>query len=289
MQDFKERVAVVTGAASGIGFGMAERFARAGMKVVLADVEEEPLARAARDLQARGAAALAVPTDVAQAAAVDALAAATLDAFGAVHVVCNNAGVSGEMIPTWEQALETWSWVLGVNLWGVIHGIRTFTPILLAQGTEGHIVNTASMAGLVSLPFGAIYHASKHAVVTISESLHWELEMLGAKVKASVLCPGWVRTRIIDSDRTRPQALKSPRPLTEGQQAFRQMARQLVGAGIPAAEVAERVFAAIRDERFYVFPHPEMLGLVRERTETVLAQRNPTIDMARLSPAPPRD
>jgi NAD(P)-dependent dehydrogenase (short-subunit alcohol dehydrogenase family) len=281
MKEFKGKVAVVTGAASGIGFALAERFAAAGMRIVLADVEEEPLARAAQELDAKGAKTLAVRTDVSDPAAVSALAKATLDTFGGVHVVCNNAGVAGDMATIWEQAPEAWQWVLGVNLWGVIHGIRTFMPILLEQGGEGHVVNTASMAGHLSMPFGGPYNASKYAVVAISEAMYFELEMVGSPVGVSVLCPGWVRTRIIDGDRLRPESLKTAHPLSEGQQAIREMARAQIEAGLPPSAVAERVFEAVRDRRFYVFPHPEMLAAVRDRMETILAGRNPNADVAR--------
>jgi len=283
MKDFRDRVAVVTGAASGIGRALAERFAGEGMKVVLADVDEEPLARAAQELDARGAATLAVPTDVSKAADVAALAERTLATFGGVHVVCNNAGVAGDMRSGWEQTLENWQWVLGVNLWGVIHGIRTFVPIMLEGGDEGHVVNTASIAGHVTMPFGGPYNATKFAVVTISESLHLELEMLAATVRVSVLCPGWVRTRILDSDRTRPAELANAAPLSEGQQAFQQMARALVESGIPPAAVADRVLEAIRAERFWIFPHPEMLAAVRARMEGILAEVNPSADVAAIA------
>ncbi|MGH3055390.1 MAG: SDR family NAD(P)-dependent oxidoreductase, partial [Gaiellaceae bacterium] len=272
MREFKDRVAVVTGAASGVGYAMAERFAAAGMKVVLADVEDAALARAASALQAKGARTLAVRTDVAKAADVSALAEKTLSTFGVVHIVCNNAGVGGEPAPVWEQTLESWRWVIDVNLWGVIHGIRTFVPILLQQGTEGHIVNTASMAGHISLPMMSVYHATKFAVVTISETLHLELAMMGAQVKASVLCPGFVRTNIMDSQRNRPDELRTPdRPITEAEQAMQAAFDQFVAAGMPPAEVATRVFEAIRDERFYIFSHPDFLAAIRSRMQTILA------------------
>lgn len=278
MKDFKEKVAVVTGAASGIGRALVDRFAAEGMHVVLADVEAAPLAQAERELRARGVKTLAVRTDVSKAEEVAALADRTLATFGAVHVVCNNAGVGGENAPVWEIPLEGWQWTFGVNLWGVIHGIRTFVPIMLRQGTEGHVVNTASMAGHLSLPFLSPYHATKFAVVTISESLHFELEMSGAKVKASVLCPGFVHTNIMSSERNRPAELQAAvQPTSEAQQALRAAIESSVAAGTAPSEVAARVVEAIREERFYVFPHPEMLAAARQRMENILAQRNPVM------------
>jgi NAD(P)-dependent dehydrogenase (short-subunit alcohol dehydrogenase family) len=276
MKTFQNKVAVVTGAASGIGRAMAERFAAEGMKVVLADVEERALAEAERYLAARGAATLAIRTDVARAADVEALARATIERFGAVHVVCNNAGVSGDGISTWDQSLETWQWVLGVNLWGIVHGIRTFVPLMLAQGGEGHVINTASMAGHLSMPFLSVYNATKFAVVSISECLHHELQMIESPVKVSVLCPGFVRTNIIDAERNRPPELRDDPQRSEAVQALRHAFRGFVESGIPPAEVAARVFEAVRDERFWIFPHPEMLEAVRDRAATILAQENPT-------------
>jgi NAD(P)-dependent dehydrogenase (short-subunit alcohol dehydrogenase family) len=274
MRELTDRVAVITGAASGIGRALAERFASERMKVVLADVEEEPLARAARAIEDRGASVLAVPTDVSSAQQVEALKEETLRTFGGVHIVCSNAGVGGGGGPVWERTLRDWQWTLGVNLWGVIHGIRTFVPTMLGQDTEGHVVNTASLAGLMSLPFGSVYHATKHAVVTISESLHYELEMIGSKVKVSVLCPGFVATNIADSERNRPPHLQDPeRPVSEGERV-----RALIASGMPSEEVAERVLEAIRKERLYVFPDPEPLAAVRRRMEEILDQRNPTFE-----------
>jgi NAD(P)-dependent dehydrogenase (short-subunit alcohol dehydrogenase family) len=275
MKDLDQRVAVVTGAASGIGYALAERFADEGMRVVLADVEDEALARASESLNARGATTLAVRTDVSQARDVEALAEATLARFGAVHVLCNNAGVGGDAAPTWELPLETWRWVLEVNFWGVVHGVRTFVPIMLRQNTEGHIVNTASMAGHLSMPLLSPYHATKFAVVSLTESLHYELALAEAKLRASVLCPGFVRTNIMDSARNRPEHLCAPLPTAEASQALLGAFQSVVAAGIPPSVVAERVVEAIREERFYVFPHPEMLVAVRARMETLIAQRNP--------------
>ena len=208
MKEFKGKVAVVTGAASGIGRALADRSVQEGMKVVLADVEVEALAKTEAGLKSSGATVLAVPTDVSQARDVAALAQKTLEVFGAVHLLCNNAGVGTEAA-IWESTLEEWEWVMGVNLWGVIHGVRAFVPHMLAQDTECHIVNTASMAGLISGPGLGAYKVTKHAVVSLSETLYHELAERGARVGVSVLCPGIVNTRIMESARNRPG-----RPLT---------------------------------------------------------------------------
>jgi NAD(P)-dependent dehydrogenase (short-subunit alcohol dehydrogenase family) len=214
MRELRGKVAVVTGAASGIGRAMAERFAREGMKLVLADVQEKPLAEA-RDAIARGGAeVIAVPTDVSKWEQVDALAKRAFEAYGAAHVVCNNAGVGTGGV-TWEMSPADWEWVFGVNQWSVVHGIRAFVPRMIAQG-EGHIVNTASIAGLLSAPGMGAYCATKHAVVAISECLHLDLAVTGngSKVHVSVVCPAWVKTSIADSERNRPASL----PRREGQE-----------------------------------------------------------------------
>jgi NAD(P)-dependent dehydrogenase (short-subunit alcohol dehydrogenase family) len=289
MKDFAGKVAVVTGAASGIGLALAQRFAAARMKVVLADVEQAALADAARAVGATGVETLAVRTDVSKAADVEALAARAVEAFGSVHVLCNNAGVAISGV-AWTHTLSDWEWVLGVNLWGVIHGIRVFTPIMLAHGGEGHIVNTASMAGLTSIPGMSVYNVTKHGVVTLSETLHHELAMLGSPLKVSVLCPGFVKTNILDSDRNRPAALADTAPEVLGRAEMDQAVRQLLAAGLPPARVAEVVFDAIRTERFYVFPHPEWTERIRARMEDIVAGRNPTqiIIEALVTPGMPR-
>ncbi len=275
MQDFRDKVAVVTGGASGIGRAMVDRFAAAGMRVVVADVEATALAAAERELRDRGTQVLAVRADVADPGAVEAMAQATLERFGGVHVLCNNAGVSVGG-PMWEHTLDDWRWVLGVNLWGVIHGIRTFVPIMIRQGEPAHVVNTASLAGLSSNPFLGVYNVTKHAVVTLSETLAQELALVGAPVKVSVLCPGFVQTKIADSNRNRPAELADGadrlRPVE-----FEEAIRTAIASGLSPAAVAELVFAAIRDERFYVLPHPELTAMrVRDRMEGILENRTPT-------------
>jgi len=273
MQDLRGKCAVVTGAASGIGRAMADAFAAEGMRVVLADIESGALEHAAAAVRARGSAALAVPTDVSQAEQVQALGDRAAAEFGRVDVVCNNAGValSG---PTWEHTLADWQWLLGVNLWGVVHGVRTFVPLMLKQGGEGHIVNTGSVAGLTSNPFMSIYNVSKHAVVTLSETLQKELTLLGTQVRVSVLCPGFVNTRILEAERNRPAALKNA-VATERHPTFEEMASAALAAGMPPAEVAARVVDAVKTGRFYILTHPEFGPRVRERMEDILEGRTP--------------
>lgn len=264
-------VAVITGAASGIGRGMAERFAAEGMAVVLADIEEKPLAKLEVDLRAKGATVLAVRTDVSNAADVENLAARTLDAFDAVHILCNNAGVVCSR-PVWEHTLADWEWVLGVNLWGVIHGIRAFVPRMLAQETECHIVNTASILGLVRGPGEGIYKVSKHGVVALSETLADELAQKGSQIQVHVLCPGWVQTGILDSARNRPDVGQNPEVKTQHQQTIgnSQNVRAEMEAGMSPAEVAEHVYNAIQTGTFYIHTHPEHKAWIRARMEDIL-------------------
>jgi len=277
MQEFRDRVAVVTGAASGIGFALAERFAAEGMRVVLADVEAAALADAERRLGG-GNRVLAVTTDVSKPEQVDALAERAIGRFGAVHVLCNNAGVSLGG-PLWEHTLDDWHWVLGVNLWGVVHGVRAFVPLMIQQGVPAHVVNTASLAGLTSNAFLGIYNVTKHAVVTLSETLAQDLALSDAPVKVSVLCPGFVRTNIADSDRNRPSSLGDGAGIRP--EAFEQAIRTALAAGLAPAEVAAQVVDAIRHERFYVFPHPDIVqDRVRRRLEDILQNRPPTSELA---------
>lgn len=262
-------VAVITGAASGIGRGMAERFAAEGMAVVLADIEEEPLTKLETDLCAKGATVLAVRTDVSNAEEVENLAVQTYHTYGAVHILCNNAGVVCSR-PIWEHTLADWEWVLGVNLWGVIHGIRAFVPRMLAQETECHIVNTASILGMVRGPGEGIYKISKHGVVALSETLADELAQKGSQIQVHVLCPGWVRTGILDSARNRPDALQNTELETQKTIGDSRNVRAEMEAGMSPAEVADHVYNAIQNGTFYIFTHPELKTWVRERMVGIL-------------------
>jgi NAD(P)-dependent dehydrogenase (short-subunit alcohol dehydrogenase family) len=270
MRDLAGKVAVVTGGASGIGRAMAERFAREGMKVVLADVEDKALGETREALAQAGAQVLAVRTDVSKAEQVDELARRTFEAFGTAHVVCNNAGVSVAG-PAWQPSEADYAWVLGVNLWGVIHGVRAFVPKLVAQG-EGHVVNTASIAGLVSAPGMGPYCATKHAVVALSECLFHDLALAtGGKVKVSVLCPAWVSTRIAESDRNRPaSAPRRERERSEHEQRMESLVKAAVAGGIPPHAVADKVLKAIVDEKFWILTHGKTKKAVEQRLRGVL-------------------
>ncbi|GAC1534805.1 MAG: hypothetical protein NVS3B12_16110 [Acidimicrobiales bacterium] len=267
MDNLIAKVAVVTGGASGIGRAMAERFAAEGMRVVIADVEATALAGAESALREQGADVVAVPTDVTDADSVQRLAEAAVAHFGAVHVICNNAGVGGHFGLSWETPLAEWKWLLDVNVWGVIHGIRSFVPLLIAQG-EGHIVNTASLAGWGAAPTMGPYCATKHAVLAISESLRRELDALGGAVGVSVLCPGMVNTRIISSERNWPEDL-GPEPVIPDD-SLSTTVRQLLLEGTTTGSVDPPAAAAaaldgIRENRFVVTTHPAELGQAADR------------------------
>jgi len=278
IMDLSGKVAVVTGAASGIGLAIAEKCVSEQMKVVLADIEEDALELAADKLAQRGT-VLAVPTDVSVAESVDELRRQA-EAFGPVHLVCNNAGVSSAGPgAAWEKPISAWQWVLDVNLWGVIHGIRAFLPAMVERD-QGHIVNTASIAGLLPLPFAAPYTASKHAVVGISLGLYNELAMRGSHVQVSVLCPGWIRTRIVDSERNWPDRLGvRPEPDTNPMaQMFEAMMRNFVDTGMDPAIVAEQVLEAVRADRFWVLPNADEFGpAITEIAASAVERRNPPI------------
>lgn len=275
MEDFQGKVAVVTGGASGIGRALAEKSAQQGMKVVLADVEASALKQAEEEMRSGGADVLAVQTDVSKAEDVEALAQKAFDTYRAVHLLFNNAGVGGGTT-VWDSSLADWQWILGVNLWGVIHGIHFFVPRMLAQGSEGHIVNTASSAGLIASSGLGIYKVTKHGVVTLSETLALELAQAGANIKVSVLCPEWVNTRIMDSERNRPVALQNaPQPLRPEVAAAIQAIRQVIEAGIPPSQVAGTVFDAIRENKFYILTHPTTKFAVQLRMQGILDDTGP--------------
>lgn len=273
MKEFKDKVAVVTGGASGIGRAMAERFAAEGMKVVLADIEPESLSRAESEMKGAGATVASKVTDVSKQDDVEALARFTIDTFGAVHIVCNNAGVAMGG-PSWEHSMKDWEWVFGVNVWGVVHGVRTFVPIMLEQDDECHIVNTASGAGLHVRPFLGLYAASKHAVVALSDALSQEMKAMGKKIGVSVLCPAVVNTRIGEAERNRPSELtnaaegETPPQMQVMEQAF----RAALAAGMAPSDVAEAVLAAIRNDRLYILTHEETKDRLKVRMAEVLGE-----------------
>lgn len=271
MQQLKDRVAVITGAASGIGFALAERCASEGMRLVMADIEEPALASAAQSIQSRGGQVLSQRVDVASAADVEALADAAYKRFGAVHLICNNAGVAGLGAPSWQQTLDTWRWVINVNLLGVIHGVHSFVPRMLAGGEEGHVVNTASLAGLTAGPMISPYYATKHAVVALSESLSMELAMINAKIAVSVLCPAFVKTRIAESERNRPQSGN----FGEWSAEFHAMVQGMVDQGVPADSIAAAVIQAVKLGRFWILTHPEFETSIRQRVEGMIEGRTP--------------
>jgi NAD(P)-dependent dehydrogenase (short-subunit alcohol dehydrogenase family) len=284
MQELSGRVAVITGGASGIGLAMARRFARAGMKLVLADIEPAPLARALAQLQAAGAQALSMPVDVRLEAQVEALAEAAYARFGAVHVLCNNAGVASPTLalPAWETTVADWQWIMGVNLMGVVHGVRAFVPRMLAGNEEGHIVNTASVAGL--LTGSGPYFASKHGVSCLTEGLYKDLKARGAKLSASVLCPGLIRTGILDAERNRPADFGAPTDvgaLPEATQAWARNFRAQLEGGYDPAQVADAVADAIVADRYFIVPaQPHLLDLIRARLRDITELRNPALPAA---------
>ncbi len=292
MDDFTGKVAVVTGAASGIGLALARRCAGEGMRVVLADVERDPLDAAAKDLATEHGddRVLAVPTDVRDAAAVDALAAATFERFGTAHLLCNNAGVGVGGL-AWTVPADRWRWIVEVNLLSVAHGVRAFVPRMIEQG-EGHVVNTASAAGILTGPGMSPYYATKHAVVALSESLFFDLRLTGGAVGVSVLCPEWVRTRIADSERNRPEGVSAtdmlgqpvpePVPGAEGDDAaaapgLRDVVQGLVDGGIDPDEVAAAVVDGVRAGRFWIFTHPTTVDRARLRWDAIATDGQPSM------------
>jgi NAD(P)-dependent dehydrogenase (short-subunit alcohol dehydrogenase family) len=277
VKNLADRVAWITGAASGIGLALAHRLASERMKLVLVDVEEGPLREAESALKATGATVLALRADVGNGEQMAAAAKQALDTFGVVHLLVNNAGVGGGGGPMWQLSEADWRWALDVNLWGVLHAIRLLLPPLLASGEDGHVLNTASIAGLTSTPFMGPYTATKHAVVALSECLAKELELTKAKVGVSVLCPGFVKTKIASSHRNRPAA-DGPQTRTSEMKEFQSLLNQLVDSGISVDKVVDAVLDAIRAPRFYVLTHPEMKPAIEHLMKQILAEEQPGID-----------
>ncbi|MEO8540324.1 MAG: SDR family NAD(P)-dependent oxidoreductase [bacterium] len=282
MESFEGKTAVVTGGASGLGLAMATRFAEAGMNIVLGDIEAEPLAMAEAAIKAKGVKVLPKRTDVAKAEDVEALADAAFKAFSGVHILCNNAGIGGSPGALWELSDADWRWVIDVDLWSVIHGVRSFVPRMIVGGEEAHVVNTASVAGLVSGAVGGPYTVAKFGVVALSEQLYFELGRAGHNVGVSVLCPGFVNTNIYDSGRNRQaeygDAALAPTP--EGEQR-RQMLQHMRNSMMQPAEIGELVFEAVRSRNLYIIPagSEALEGAVRTRLENVVERRNPAIQI----------
>ncbi|MFM9433067.1 NAD(P)-dependent dehydrogenase (short-subunit alcohol dehydrogenase family) [Janthinobacterium sp. CG_23.3] len=280
MNNFQDKVVVITGGAAGLGREFANVAARLGMKLVLADVQQNALDAARAELEAGGADVLALLCDVRKGEQVQALADASMAKYGAVHLLFNNAGVgSGGLI--WENSEADWEWVLGVNLWGVIHGVRIFTKLMLEcakadPAYEGHIVNTASMAGLLNAPAMGVYNVSKHAVVSLAETLYHDLKLVEAPIGTSVLCPYFVPTGINESHRNRPDDVRMTARPTASQLASQAVTTKAVTSGkVSAAQVADITFDAIRDGQFYIYSHPNALGGVQEQMAAIVARENP--------------
>lgn len=277
MRDFEGRTAVVTGGGSGIGEELAWRFAREGMRIVVADIDAGEAGRVRDALQAAGHAAIAVPTDVADAGSVERLAERTEATYGTVELLCNNAGIvpSGRYRPVWEYPVEDWHWALNVNLMGVVHGLRSFVPRMIAHGHSAHIVNTASVAGLISGAGSAVYSATKHAVVRVTEALYASLRDQGAPIGVTVLCPGLTATRIYESERNRPAGLRpqgGPAAETAGLQAI---AANLYATARPASNVADQLYDAVCNDRLYQITTESFDDAIRDRAAAILERRNP--------------
>lgn len=280
MKQFEGRVAVITGGASGFGKEFARIGAGLGMKLVLADVQQDALDATVAELKGQGADVIGLRTDVSRGEQVQALADAAMERFGQVNLLFNNAGVgAGGLL--WENSLKDWEWVLGVNLYGVVHGVRIFTPLMLAAAAkdptyQAHIINTASMAGMLSPPAMGVYNVSKHAVVTLTETLYQDLSLVTEQVRCSVLCPYFVPTGINQSQRNRPADLTNDAPPTRSQMVSQALTDKAVTSGkVTAEDVAQKTFDAIRAESFYIYSHPQALAPVQQRFEDIIGQRNP--------------
>jgi NAD(P)-dependent dehydrogenase (short-subunit alcohol dehydrogenase family) len=274
VQDFINKVAVVTGAASGIGKAMAQRFAAEGMRLVLADVEPGPLLQFAGELRSAGAHVLCERVDVSKSDDLEMLATRAYDELGAVHLLCNNAGVLPPGAPVWKESLSTWQWTLGVNFFGVLHGVQSFLPRMLKDNQEGHIVNTASLAGLTTRPLMSAYNISKHAVVALSECLYAELQLTTDRIHVSVLCPAFSKTRLAESIRNKPEGVQADPAASFG---FHDAVKQVVEEGTPPGEIVDAMMRAVRGNQFWILTHPQLDHGIRERCESILARTNPPV------------
>ncbi|MFL6599871.1 MAG: SDR family NAD(P)-dependent oxidoreductase [Steroidobacteraceae bacterium] len=277
MREFQDRAAVVTGGGSGIGAALCWRWARAGMKVVVADIDLAAAERVCVALQAAGHTALAAKVDVSQATEVEQLAVLAYETYGSVDLLCNNAGIvpSGRYRPVWEYPLEDWQWAFDVNVMGVVHGLRSFVPRMLAQNTPAHIVNTASVAGLVSGSGSPVYSAAKHAVVRVTEALYASLQELHAPIGVTLLCPGLVNTRIYESERNRPENLRPASGAAAEIPELQAVAAELYAHALSPEAVADQVFDAVQAQRLYQITSDQYDGVIRERVDSILARRNP--------------
>jgi NAD(P)-dependent dehydrogenase (short-subunit alcohol dehydrogenase family) len=274
MDAFEGKTAVITGAASGIGLALAQRFAGDGMQLVLADIEEGPLAEAEEKLSAGGADVLAVPTDVSKWDDVESLAAATHAHFGSVHLLCNNAGVGGGGGLMWDLTLDDWKWTIDVNLWSVIHGQKAFVPSMLAHGEHAHVVNTASLAGIFTNPFMGPYTGTKFGVVALSEVLHYDLSIAAADIHVSVLCPAFVATNIAESDRNRPAELSDSASI-QNEPGQADMMKEVIARGDSPSNIADAVAEAVSSDTFWILPHPQGDAVAGDRVKRMLDRENP--------------
>jgi NAD(P)-dependent dehydrogenase (short-subunit alcohol dehydrogenase family) len=272
VDDFTNKVAVVTGAASGIGKALAQRFAAEGMRLALGDIEREPLLEFADELRAKGVHVLSERVDVSKAEDLGRLASRTYEEFGAAHVLCNNAGILPPGAPVWREPLSNWHWTLSVNFFGVLHGVQAFAPRMLQANQEAHIVNTASLAGLTTRPLMSAYNVSKHAVVALSECLSAELQLTTDKIHVSVLCPAFSRTRLAESARNKPTGVPADPAASFG---FYDALKQIVEEGTPPEEIADATMKAIRAKQFWILTHPHLDYGIRERFESMLSRTNP--------------
>lgn len=279
MKNFSNKVAVITGAASGIGRGLAEYCINENMKIVLADVEESALSLVGAEMKANGADLLSIVTDVSKIKDVQTLARKTIATFGKVDLLFNNAGVAAGS-SLWESSINDCKWVIDVNLWGVIHCIQTFVPIMLKQDTPCHIINTSSMAGLTTYHPSALYQLTKHGIVALSEQLLHDLEIRGANIKVSVLCPGAVNTNIMDAERNRPAEYQNNQSVTVGNpepDPMEETFRQMIASGMSPSALAEIVFEALNEDRFYIIPHSEMKPMIQLRMDGIMEERKPLL------------